>query len=212
MSYSLCAVCIPTNIPANQTLWTARICSYHLLSEIKAISKYCTTEEREILEPIISWNGFYAHPENILLSLLASTSRQDRILGITTILEIRRKQNVDQKRKRRVTKNSGIRLFRVPYINFKSESISQLTDLTLAETEPPLTLGMSEGELKSITDIPMDLGGYPCHTTSCERAVQITSAASLITSDRDMQDGHSFNKIEARSRNVNAHGKKWNVK
>ena len=86
-----------------------------------------------------------------------------------------------------------------------------MTDLIPAETELPLTLGLSEGELKSITKIPMNLGGYPYHT-SCDKAVQITSAASLFTSDWDMQDGHSFNKVEARSRNSNAHGRKWNVK
>jgi hypothetical protein len=40
----------------------------HLLQEVKAVEKHCTTEEKKVLHPIINWNGFFAHPENIQVS------------------------------------------------------------------------------------------------------------------------------------------------
>ena len=61
---------------------------HHLLKEVRAIEEHCTLEEKNVLEPMINWNGFYAHPEIFQLPLLCSENFNDRLLGIDTILKI----------------------------------------------------------------------------------------------------------------------------
>ena len=37
----------------------------HFLAEIRRIRETCLVEERAVLDPIVSWNAFFAHQENI---------------------------------------------------------------------------------------------------------------------------------------------------
>ena len=55
----------------------AKDAPYILLEEIQNVKKFCNDEEREIVEPIIKHNAFYAHGENVLLSLLSSSLPED---------------------------------------------------------------------------------------------------------------------------------------
>ena len=119
--------------------------------------------------------------------------------------------------------------FLVPKINFSARSISELCDLANSETEAPLTLNLTDCELKAIAFTPMDLDGFPCHTTACERGVQVlhhnnylhhlimisilqvTTSSCLVSTDRDLQDGASFSEVAARNRNSDAYKKQWNI-
>ena len=186
---------------------------HHILKEILAMVKYCTNEERDVLEPIINWNGFNAHPENIQVALLCSAKLTDRLLGVNTIMNIR-KEGQQVYPVPRCLKNDfsiGVRPFRVPVINFEAAHISELTDLSLSTTEAPLTMAMTDTEIKSLVFTPLDLKGLPCHTTACERGVQLTTSSAMVAADHDLRDGCSFNKIAARERNKNANTKQWKV-
>ena len=187
---------------------------HHLLSEIKAVVSHCNQEEREVLEPIMAWNGFYAHPENVQISLLCSPEFSDRLLGINTILSVRKNKCFEWPVQRKLSKfgfKKGVRPFKVPDINFEANHISELSDLSLCSTEAPLTMDLTENELRSIAFQPLDLKGLPCHTTACERGVQITTSSATVVSDPEMRDGCSYNKIAARERNNNALKKNWKV-
>ena len=70
---------------------------------------------------------------------------------------------------------------------------------------------MTELELRAIAFQPSRLNGLPCHTTACERAVQITTSSALVAFDLDLRYAASFNKISERKRNENARQKKWNI-
>ena len=94
----------------------------------------------------------------------------------------------------------------MPRINFSAESIAELCDLPSSDTEAPLTQSISESELKALAFKPFNLEGFPCHTTACERGVQVT-----VSADNDVQDASSFNKEAARYRNKNAIKKLWGL-
>ena len=177
----------------------------HLLKEIMLVQEHCTQEEQEVIHPIIKWNGFMAHPENIQVSLLCSTRMEDRMLAIKTILEIREKGVLSWPRRKgepmRPDGSKGIRPFQVPSLNWKARSLEDLVDKSLYITEPPLTQELTGEQLKSLAFTSLQLPGFPCHTTSCERAVQLTTSSAMLSSSSIMQDGESFAKMAAKERN-----------
>jgi hypothetical protein len=45
--------------------------------------------------------------------------------------------------------------------------------LANSETEAPVTLSLSDSQLMALAFKPLNLEGFPCHTTACERGVQV---------------------------------------
>ena len=115
-----------------------------LLNEIKAANEHCNAEELALVQASIQENGFFAHPENVVLSLLSSEKAEERNLGVDTVIRLRE----DAKSQKKIRGKKKIRAFKVPQINFSAESISSLTDLNDMSSEPPLVSGLSSVELK----------------------------------------------------------------
>ena len=98
----------------------------------------------------------------------------------------------------------------MPKLNFDATSISQLTDLEKAVTEPPLVIDLTDQEVLALVDTPLVVD-LPIHTSAIERMVQVTTQAATVSSDSKIQDGFSHQRITARLRNKGNHSKKWNV-
>ena len=60
-----------------------------LLLEVKLTKKHCSYPERTLLATSISFNGQMAHPESILLAMLASTSSCERERAVELIFRVR---------------------------------------------------------------------------------------------------------------------------
>ena len=168
-----------------------------LVKEIQAVRIHCTPEEANIVNPCIQQNGFYGHPENVLLSLLSSENPDDRKYAVSLIKTIRGNMRDKAKKSKR-----KVRSFRVPELNFEATSLYNLvvTPLEDASTEPPVTIGMSEEQLDDFQLRPLNLN-LPCSTVAVERAVKTTTAASKVSSDPVLQDGYSFMAKSAIERN-----------
>jgi hypothetical protein len=100
---------------------------------------------------------------------------------------------------------------KVPDINFSAQNISELSCLEGAGTEAPLIIHLSDTDLRALAHNPLNLEGFPCHTTVCERGVQVTTSSGKVSTDSDLQDAASFNKEAARGRNQNASRKLWGL-
>ena len=61
----------------------------HLVKEIMLIKQHCTEEEKVKVCKAVQDNGFMAHHESVLLSLLGSEDRSDRDFAVDLILQIR---------------------------------------------------------------------------------------------------------------------------
>ena len=113
---------------------------------------------------------------------------------VEKIMQIRNK-----KIKFRAKKN--VRAFKVPSVpNVNVKSVYELTDLSQLITEPPVTLALTDEELKHLTSFPLDLK-IPSSTVAVERCVKITTAFAKVTSDPVLQDGFSLQRISARKKN-----------
>lgn len=82
---------------------------------------------KKIVHRSIQINGFFCHPENILLAMLTDENKQIRIDAIAKILEARRRPP------------STIRQFIIPKINFNADSYTTMINWNEVENicEPP---------------------------------------------------------------------------
>lgn len=158
----------------------------NLFHYIEAIS-YLKPVYRTVIEASIQRNGFYAHPENILIAMLQDDQEQIRRLAF------------DRIRKARSTSDaSTIRRFTVPAINFKAKTYYNLIDWTKVNiTEPPLTKDLSLTELQTIVNLGSSadvsqspIFRLPCHTQSVERTVKLVTEASQRVADEVRRDGY----------------------
>lgn len=78
-----------------------------LLLEAMLTEKFCTMPEKTLLAVSMSTNGQMAHPENVLLSMLGSDSREEREEGVDIIMDIRERGPVVW------DTESGVRPFKV---------------------------------------------------------------------------------------------------
>ena len=72
-----------------------------------------------------------------------------------------------------------------------------MTNLDLAITEPLLTRNLSEDQLQSVIDSPLQVPKFPCHTQAVERAVKVVSDACSQVYHQE-RDGFIRQRIRAR--------------
>ena len=124
---------------------------------------------------------WFAHPENILLSLLASEDEEERRFAIRVILDkVRRGGQGD----------SSVRTFKIPAINWKAKKIQELIDWDQTPiTEPVVTTNLSSEELLACLDTPLVVPDWTCHTQAVERTVKKVTEASKMVAGREKRDG-----------------------
>ena len=166
-----------------------------LLMEVQLGREHMKKDEFEALMASVCWNGEFGHHENILLAMLCSSKESDRALAVQIISKIRN-ESVRAKDSAKM-RPFGRREYEV------SPNASQLSDLNIlpisaAKTEPPYTKKLSDEELKSIVDSPLECC-LPLTTVSAERAVKEVTRASLRgAKDCRERDGIIFQSMKAR--------------
>ncbi|KAL4720726.1 hypothetical protein ACJJTC_009565, partial [Scirpophaga incertulas] len=98
----------------------------HLFNMIVA-SRYLPESLKNVIDPVIQRNSYFAHPENILLAMITDDTKHIRELAARRILKARSKPQPLKPR-----------LFEVPLINFKASTYIDLIDWQENLTEPPI--------------------------------------------------------------------------
>ena len=178
---------------------------HHFLQMVMAVEDYCLEEEKDLLRPILQFNGYQAHPECALLGMLASDQVEERKSGVELILNTRKKKIAKPRGRKKIRK------FKTPPINFQTRNLEELVDLSINKLEPPLTAQLTEEEVRAFIETPFS-STMPCSTTEVERGVQAVTQSALVSGDLLIRDGFSFNKIDARSRNSLKDKKFWRLK
>ena len=166
----------------------------HVLNTIMK-SRYLSQEHKAIVDPVISRNAFFAHPENILLCMVTDHREHIRELGLRRILKAR-SQNSGGK---------GVRQFIVPDLNFNAEDYFDLIDWQKTViTEPPVLTDISENDIKMFVAIGaapvIDFPKYPCHTQAVERCVKLVTEASSAVCGAKSRDGFIRVRLESREK------------
>jgi hypothetical protein len=162
----------------------------HLFHAILS-SRYLSTELRNIIDPVLQRNGYFGHPENVLIAMISDERKRVRELGLRRIL------------KARMNKRTSLREFVVPNLNFDASDYFEMIDWTVVEiTEHPLTADISEDDIrlfvKSGGASTIEFPRFPCHTQAVERCVKLVTKASLAVCGTASRDGFIRSRLESR--------------
>jgi len=142
---------------------------------------------------VIQRNAFFAHPENLLLTMVSYDRKHIRELGFRRILKARHAN---------IAATEGIRPFKVPDLNFEASDYSELiqwADGTV--TDPPILSHLSDEQIQAHIkgDEKVFIPDYPCHTQSVERCVKlVTQAASAVCGAKN-RDGFILARLQSRA-------------
>ncbi|GBL96056.1 hypothetical protein AVEN_14736-1 [Araneus ventricosus] len=103
-------------------------------------SRYLPEDLRNLVYPVIKRNGFFAHPEHLMLALPQDNTKLIRELGLRRILKARQ---LDEK-------TTTIRTFMTPKLNFKAQDCSEIINWMGCDLSfLPLLKDSSVDEIKS---------------------------------------------------------------
>ena len=155
----------------------------HMLRQVQLVSKYCSAEVRSIVEPYVTRNSYFANPELILISLLASDDEEERHFAIQMIR--------DKIRKGAEMGDSTPRQFKTPAVNFQAQKLTELIDWnTVKLTEPLLTATLTSDQLLGLLESPLEVPStWQCHSQSMERAVRKVTESSLMVVGERKREG-----------------------
>ena len=156
-------------------------------------SRYLTDDLMLVVDRVIQRNGYFGHPEAIILAMLVDPDQNVRELALRRILKARKKPE------------TGVRVFQIPEFNFKAKSYVDLIDWQNCQlTEPPITTHLSNEDIVQLIksgECPMSALGnmnFPCHTQCVERGVKLTTEASLAVIGETKRGGYIRSRMESR--------------
>lgn len=157
------------------------------------VSRYLQNELKTVIDPIIQRNGYFGHPEAIILSMITDDRQPIRELGLRRILRAR------------TVRKRGIRQYNIPPLNFEAVSYIDLIDWQKCElTEPPITSHLTEDDLRNLIfsgeSVAQHLESlkFPCHTQSVERFVKLVTEVSVSVCGENKRDGLVRTRTESR--------------
>ena len=155
----------------------------HMLRQVQLVSKYCSAEVRSIVDHYVTRNSYFAHPELILISLLASDDEEERHFAVRLIR--------DAIRKGAEVGDSSPRQFKTPNVNFQAQKLTELIDWnTVKLTEPLLTATMTSDQVLGLMESPLEVPStWQCHSQSMERAIRKVSESSLMVVGEKKREG-----------------------
>lgn len=153
----------------------------HIFNMIQ-YSRYLSSDLKSIIDPVIQRNAYFAHPENILLTMITDPSPTTRELGFRRLVKAKQKTE------------ESLRQFKVPKLNFDAKSYIDI--ISWSETSitfPPILENVSKEDLEAclmsdIGSVHLKFERYPCHTQSVERCVKaVTESASKVCGKKNRE-------------------------
>lgn len=160
----------------------------HVWSVI-SLSRCLEQSVKDVIDPVIQRNSYFAHPENILLAMSVDERLDVRIDALNKILKCRNE------------KTSRVRDFKLQPLKFDAEDYTHL--ITWNEvSEPPLFQSIPTHILSTLilerTDELKKLLDFPCHTQAVERHVKLMTRAAKLRCSAGARDSNVFNTLAHR--------------
>ena len=137
----------------------------------------------------LQWNGYWAHPENILLSMVHDKRDAVQQKGLQLIQKCR--DNCESN-----TEEDEVRRFEVPQnINFLAKSYEELIDFDsvgVEFTSPPLLKDLSLDDISG-HNFKESFDNIPCHSQMVERHVAFTSRSATSAIGQENRHGWMLN-------------------
>ena len=163
------------------------------IAVIRRQAQYFSGDLLKVLQKNLQTNSSSAHPDNILVGMVACDDPVRREGAVMMILKIRDLPTI-----------GGIREYILPKLFFKSSSFKSMIKFhnetgrratyttwngkKLPVTEPPLLMKKTRDELLSYVDTPFS-SDYPSHTQRVETGVKLTTAGAARVVGQKRQVG-----------------------
>ena len=144
------------------------------------------------MHPVIQRNSYFAHPENILLSMVQDDRKHIRELGWRRILNARD------------SAKTGVRTFVLNKINMSAAQHYDMIDCQKETvTKPPITKPLKRDKiLASINEgiLPEALPDFPCHSQAIEQHVKLVTEASSQVYGAKARQGFVLSKLKSQAK------------
>ena len=163
---------------------------------IKRVCEFQKCRVREIALRVLERNAYFAHPQNILLGMLADENQEMRRIAVDKILKIQCLSSISAARKqpepstqKEICQNSSIRCFKVPALDPQAKEFYELVNLNEKEiSQPPALVSFDNDSILKMQEAPLCLQ-HPCHNQAIERHIKLVSEASLAVAGYKNRDG-----------------------
>ena len=153
---------------------------YHILTQLR-ILKTLPKKLRDAVTFYIRTGAWYAHHECLLLSLLASSDREDRNFAVSQIEKLRGNNEFG---------DTNVRPRITPKINLSATTLMKLIKWTPGEVvEPVFTCHLSTMEIQQFRHVPYDAPKFSCNTQPTERAVKAVTEAAAAVAGPEAREG-----------------------
>ena len=156
------------------------------------LSRFLPPEARLVVDNCIQRNGFYGHPENVLLSMLADDRPEIRELSVRRIKKARQTNST----------STNIRKFTLPKLNLDADDYHSLLNWQeFPVTEPPMLMSKSDDDIEKAIESRQTwiLDEFPCHSQAVERHIRIVSEAAASVCGELRRDGYIRAKLLSRT-------------
>ena len=163
--------------------------NFHYLIEL--VSDLPEAEDRETAHVVLNRNSFWAHPENIVISMMGDEDKEVRREAVNWVKRAR--QEFDPA--------NHPRQFFPPTVDFTATSYTKMVDWEQMEcTEPPLTRDMSEAELDEVVEKAYKFEDFPNHTQQVEAAVRVVHDTATRRASHRARDNLIHQLLEGRGK------------
>lgn len=156
-----------------------------LMRSSRFLTEHVPSKLMQDFDKCIHRNGYFAHPENILLAMCDDDRQPIRALAYQRILNARNAL--------KETPSAGIRKYKIPLLRYNSMDYVDMICWQKIDPEqqtPPL--------LRDPIKFDIDLANIPCHSQAVERCVKIVTEASKHVSSESQRDGYIIAKVRHR--------------
>jgi len=150
-----------------------------------------------VVDKCIQHNGYYGHPENVILNMMIDERKHIRELAARRI-KVARESDDGLCRS-----SDDIRKFTIPQLNFEAREYCELVNwIDFHRLPPPVTSKLTDNDLDetSRTASMSDIEKYPCHTQAVERYVKVVTDASWSVCGKERREGYFRAKLEFRKK------------
>ena len=151
---------------------------------IKRINSLTNQDLRQVAQDVVQRNGYFGHPESILIAILGDDDQAVRDKGVNHVLSLRKN-------------DTSVRLFHLPTLNLEADTYYELADLEICQQQPPAIRHLFDSEIEDCRMKPLILH-HPCYNQTVERHAKLVTEASAQVTGFETRDRLICQKIRSR--------------
>ena len=173
-------------------------------SWMKQLVKFPANVQEAVL-PIFNNGSYWMHSENVLLAGLSDENSLFRERAVKQIIKIRHDPEMrhlrekEQKELKKAKKCSykAQRIFVKPTLDYDAASYLDVSGNLLYE--PPFTMFLSDSQIKSFLDKPLELN-VPSHSTQTERMIRDADGVATKSISSEIREGIVYSRMSDRKK------------